>query len=80
MSLNDWLKNGWLIEHQTTQREIDDDKLIIQFDMFRKKRNISDYLRAGEVSDLEVKEMIALAKRLRNRAEEWIKAKSVSHD
>jgi hypothetical protein len=48
--------------------------------MFRKKRNISDYLRAGEVSDLEVKEMIALAKRLRNRAEEWIKAKSVSHD
>ena len=145
LSLNDWLKNGWLIEHQTTQREIDDlfrivdrdlkdcevtrlspdwrfniaynaalqcakaalatagyrptreshhyrliyslaytiqakDKLIIQFDMFRKKRNISDYLRAGEVSDLEVKEMIALAKRLRNRAEEWIKAKSVSHD
>ena len=137
MSLNEWLKNGWLIEHQTTQREIDDlfrivdrdqkdcevtrlspdwrfniaynaalqcakaalatagyrptreshhyrliyslaytiqadDKLIIQFDMFRKKRNISDYLRAGEVSDQEVMEMITLAKKLRNRVKESI--------
>lgn len=57
-----------------------DDKLIIQFDMFRKKRNISDYLRAGEVSDQEVKEMIALAKRLRNRVKDWIKAKPMSHN
>ena len=130
MSLNEWLKNGWLIEHKTSQKEIDDlfrivdrdlkdcgvaklspdwrfniaynaalqcakaalaaagyrptreshhyrlihslaytiqadDKLIIQFDMFRKKRNISDYLRAGEISDQEVKEMIAIAKKLR---------------
>ncbi len=137
MSLNEWLKNGWLIEHQTTQREIvdlfrivdrdlkdcevtrlspdwrfniaynaalqcakaalatagyrptreshhyrliyslaytiqADDKLIIQFDMFRKKRNISDYLRAGEVSDQEVMEMITLAKKLRNRVKESI--------
>ena len=137
MNLNEWLKNGWLIEHQTTQREIvdlfrivdrdlkdcevtrlspdwrfniaynaalqcakaalatagyrptreshhyrliyslaytiqADDKLIIQFDMFRKKRNISDYLRAGEVSDQEVMEMITLAKKLRNRVKESI--------
>ncbi len=43
--------------------------------MFRKKRNISDYLRAGEVSDQEVTEMIALAKKLRKKVEEWIKAK-----
>ena len=50
-------------------------KLIIQFDMFRKKRNISDYLRAGEVSDQEVIEMIALTKKLRNRVAEWIKAR-----
>jgi len=140
LSLKEWLKNGWLIEHQTTQREIDDlfrivdrdlkdcevtrlspdwrfniaynaalqcakaalatsgyrptreshhyrliysltytikadDKLVIQFDMFRKKRNISDYLRAGEVSDQEVIEMIALAKKLRNRVKERIKTK-----
>ena len=72
MSLNDWLKNGWLIEHKTSPEEIADDKLIMQFDMFRKKRNISDYLRAGEVSDLEVREMIALAKKLRNRVKESI--------
>jgi len=57
-----------------------DDKLILQFDMFRKKRNISDYMRAGEVSDLEVREMIALAKSLRIRAAEWIKTKSASHN
>ncbi|UCE42250.1 MAG: HEPN domain-containing protein [Candidatus Aminicenantes bacterium] len=139
MSLNDWLKNGWLIEHKTSPQEIEDlfrivdrdlkdcevaylsadwrlniaynaslqcakaalavagyrtsreshhyrlihslaytiqadDKLIIQFDMFRKKRNISDYLRAGEISDLEVREMIALAKKLRRRVKEWIKS------
>ena len=137
LSLNDWLKNGWLIEHKTSPQEIEDlfrivdrdlkdcevtslspdwkfniaynaalqcakaalatagyrptreshhyrlihslaytiqadDKLIIQFDMFRKKRNISDYMRAGEISDLEVKEMIALSKRLRHRVKEWI--------
>ena len=24
MSLKDWLKNGWLIEHQTSTREIED--------------------------------------------------------
>lgn len=55
-----------------------DDKLIVQFDMFRKKRNISDYLRAGEVSDLEVNEMIALAKSLRIRVGKWVKAKFCS--
>ena len=139
LSLDVWLKNGWLIEHRTSKKEITDlfrivdrdledcevikltpdwrfniaynaalqcakaalaasgyrptreshhyrlihsltytiqadEKMVIQFDMFRKKRNISDYMRAGEVSDQEVKEMIALAKRLRTRVGEWIKA------
>jgi uncharacterized protein (UPF0332 family) len=143
-SLNDWLKNGWLVEHKTSPEEIRhlfrivdrdlkdcevaylspdwrfniaynaalqcakaalaasgyrtsreshhyrlihslshtikaDDKLIFQLDMFRKKRNISDYLRAGEISDLEAREMIALAKNLRRCVKEWIKVKSVSH-
>ncbi len=143
LSLNEWLKNGWLIEHETSPQEIEDlfrivdrdlkdceaanlspdwrlniaynaalqcakaalaasgyrasreshhyrlihslaytiqadDKLIFQFDMFRKKRNISDYLRAGEVSELEVREMIALAKQLRRCVNEWIKTKSAS--
>jgi uncharacterized protein (UPF0332 family) len=137
LSLKEWLRNGWLIEHITSPEEtlnlfrivdrdlkdcdVDnlspdwrlniaynaalqcakaalavagyrasreshhyrlihslaytiqaDDILIMQFDMFRKKRNISDYLRAGEVSDLEVREMIALAKKLRNRVKESI--------
>ena len=137
LSLNEWLKNGWLIEHKTSPQEIEDlfrivdrdledcevtrlspdwkfniaynaalqcakaalatagyrptreshhyrlihslaytiqaeDKLIIQLDMFRKKRNISDYMRAGEISDLEVRELIALAKKLRHRVKEWI--------
>jgi hypothetical protein len=44
--------------------------------MFRKKRNISDYMRAGEISDIEVNEMIALARRLRPRVAEWIKSRS----
>ena len=49
-----------------------DEKLIIQFDQFRKKRNISDYERAGCVSEQEVKEMIGLAKRIRKSVEDWI--------
>jgi len=42
-----------------------DARLITQFDGFRKKRNISDYERAGVVSDQEVKEMLILAENLR---------------
>jgi uncharacterized protein (UPF0332 family) len=141
LSLNDWLKNGWLIEHETSKQEIEDlfrivdrdlkdcevtklspdwrlniaynaalqcakaalavagyrpareshhyrlihslaytiqadDNLIIQLDMFRKKRNISDYLRAGEVSEQEVTEMIGLAKKLRSRMKKWIRDKN----
>lgn len=134
MSLKDWLKNGWLIEHRTSPQEIKDllsvvDRdladsrasglspdgrlnisynaalqaahaalaacgyrssrdahhyrviqslaytieadamLIIQFDKFRKKRNIGGYERAGLVSDQEAGEMFSLAKRLRMDAE-----------
>ena len=141
MSLEDWLRNGWLVEHRTTKNEIADlfhiidrdlkdcmitklspdrrfntaynaalqcamaalavagyrpareshhyrlihsleytiqadDRLIIQFDMFRKKRNISDYMRAGTVTELEVEEMIALAKNLRSMVQSGIKAKT----
>jgi uncharacterized protein (UPF0332 family) len=141
LSLNDWLKNGWLTEHETSAKEIEDlfrivdrdlkdcevtklspdwrlniaynaalqcakaalavagyrpareshhyrlinslaytiqadDNLIIQLDMFRKKRNISDYLRAGEVSEQEVTEMIGLAKKLRSRVKKWIRDKN----
>jgi hypothetical protein len=137
VSLQDWLRNGWLTEHTSSRREITDllnmadrdladcqtpglsndwrlsiaynaglqvataalaasgyrvtreahhyrviqslaltigaERTIIdQLDQFRKKRNISDYDRAGTVSDLEVKEMTALAQDLRRSVERWL--------
>ena len=49
--------------------------LIAQLDQFRKKRNVSDYERAGAASEKEAGEMEALAKGLRQRVEAWLKAK-----
>jgi hypothetical protein len=49
--------------------------LIAQLDQFRKKRNISDYERAGAVSEKEAGEMATLAKGLRQRVEAWLRAK-----
>jgi HEPN domain-containing protein len=139
VSLQDWLKSRWLIEHQTSRQEIADllgmadrdlvqcrtphlspdwqlniaynaalqaataalaasgyraardshhyrviqslaytikadERLITQLDKFRKKRNISDYERAGAVSEQEAKEMFALAKNLRNEVEKWLRS------
>jgi hypothetical protein len=136
--LRDWLKNGWLIEHETTRSEITDllsvidrdlsdcespglsadwqlgiaynaalqvavaglaaegfrvareshhfraiqslaltlgldDQMIAQLEAFRKKRNISDYERAGSVSAQEAREMIQLAKRLRGHLSRWLR-------
>jgi len=138
VSLQDWLKNLWLIEHQTSRQEISDllkmadrdlaqcrtaqlspdwqlniaynaalqtataalaaagyraareahhyrviqslahtieadPTLINQLDKFRKKRNITEYERAGAVSEQEAKEMFALAKGLRDEVIAWIK-------
>jgi len=44
-------------------------------DNFRKKRNISDYERAGTVSEQEAAEMLELAKKLRNEVAEWLRNK-----
>jgi len=60
----------WSLEHTISV----DKKLIAQFDLFRKKRNISGYERAGLVSEAEADEMVTLAKRLREEAELWILA------
>jgi len=46
---------------------------VMQLDQFRKKRNISDYERAGAVSDLEAKEMIDLAHKLNQKVRDWLK-------
>ena len=50
-----------------------DKELVNQLDQFRKKRNLSDYKRAGLVSEQEVDEMEALAKRLRKRVKAWLR-------
>ncbi len=46
--------------------------LIIQFDRFRKKRNIGGYEQAGMISEQEASEMFNLAKRLRDMVKEWL--------
>jgi HEPN domain-containing protein len=48
--------------------------IIKQLDKLRQKRNISDYERAGLVTEQEAKEMVALARQLRDDVEEWIRA------
>lgn len=138
MSLDDWLRNGWLIEQKPSPQEISDllriaDRdlkdclnaglssdwrlaiaynaalqsataalsaagyraprdshhyrviqslahtigadadLIAQLDAFRKKRHISDYERSGAVSIQEAREMLALARRLRQSVGDWLK-------
>jgi hypothetical protein len=47
--------------------------LVDQLDSFRKKRNISDYERAGAVSEHEAREMLTLAKTLRETVTVWLK-------
>ena len=47
---------------------------IDKLDQFRKKRNISDYERAGLVSERESEEMKVLARDLRKKVEVWLKA------
>lgn len=46
--------------------------LVMQFEQFRKKRNIGGYERAGSVSDLEAGEMLTLAQDLRRQVVQWL--------
>jgi hypothetical protein len=50
-----------------------DHVIIQQLDKFRRKRNISDYERPGMVSEREAEEMLALARRLREDVELWLR-------
>lgn len=52
-----------------------DPATVDQLNKFREKRNISDYERAGMVTEQEAEEMIALAKQLRDDVEQWIRAR-----
>ena len=49
-----------------------DSKTVAMFDLFRKKRNASDYERAGAVSDRDVEAMRELAEKLRKEFIPWI--------
>ncbi len=49
-----------------------DSHCIAQLQSYRKKRNISDYERAGNVSQQEAHEMIALANELRTDLVAWL--------
>lgn len=53
-----------------------DKEIIDQLDQFRKKRNISDYESAGQVSDSEASEMLELAIFLRDTVKEWLSENS----
>ena len=44
-----------------------------KFDVFRKKRNITDYERAETISETEAGEMRDLAASLRSKVEAWIR-------
>lgn len=139
MSLDDWLKNSWLVRHQTSPREMAnllalterdlrdcraeglspdwkmniaynaalqaataalaacgyrvareshhfrviqslaltigaDQSLVIQFEHFRKKRNIVGYEQAGTVSRQEAEEMRILAGEIRDQVVWWLQA------
>ena len=46
---------------------------LAQLELFRKKRNLAGYERAGTVSEQEAREMIGLAERLRAMIVEWLR-------
>jgi len=50
-----------------------DSTVIRKFDVFRKKRNITDYERADTISDTEAEEMRQLAETLRTSVEAWVR-------
>ena len=47
---------------------------IRRFDAFRRKRNVSDYERAGATSETEAAEMKSLARDLIGRLDRWLEA------
>jgi hypothetical protein len=48
--------------------------VLVRLDVFRKKRNISGYTRAGTIEEQEAGEMVALARELLGRVEAWLRA------
>ena len=50
-----------------------DAQTIDRLNAFRRKRHIADYERVGMVSEQEIGNMLALAKKLRTAVVEWLK-------
>jgi hypothetical protein len=50
-----------------------DTAIVRKFDLFRKKRNISDYERANTISETEAAEMRELAEALRKSVDAWLR-------
>ena len=74
MSLRDWQRNSWLVEHKTSAQEIAALLAIVErHDRFRKKRNIIGYESAGVVSEREAREMHELATGLRGDVLAWLR-------
>lgn len=79
MTLKQWLENKWLVEHYAIEAlsltiGISDDD-VRTIDAFRKKRNISDYERAGSVTGTEVEELLDLAATVRTTLLSWLRQK-----
>jgi len=76
VTLEDWLRSGFLRTHRSSRQEIAEllaiSDTVEQFDRFRKKRNLSAYERSGAISDQEAEEMRSLAERLREAVGQWI--------
>lgn len=62
----------WTIQSLSFTLQLDADT-VKKFNRFRRKRNITDYERIGNVSEKEVSEIIELAKNLRTSLEAWLK-------
>jgi UDP-N-acetylenolpyruvoylglucosamine reductase len=50
-----------------------EESIIRRLHKLRRKRNISDYERAGRVTEQEAQDMVELAKLVRHQVEEWIR-------
>ena len=62
----------WTIQSLVFTLQLDT-SAITKFNKFRQKGNISDYEMIGMVSEQEVREMVALAKTLRETVVAWLK-------
>jgi len=51
-----------------------DDEFLVQFDMMRKKRNVSSYERMGTITEREADLMVEPAEELRERVKEWLES------